>query len=113
MSEPLKAVPHATVNGKTITLTADQSTGDVCAYGFQMSVGSPAGATCTFSPLSSIQGDKNPRRNEDGQPYYISGTLQYSPITATVSKTGAYVFSLQVLDANRNENWADINVEVK
>lgn len=113
MVKPLKAVPTASVNGKVITLNADKSEGDVCAYGWQMSVGSPQGATVAFSPNSSVQGDKNSRRNETGQPYYLSGTLQYSPITATVSKIGTYIFSLQVLDANRNENWADITVEVK
>ena len=111
--KPLKAVPTASVNGKVITLVADKSEGDVCAYGWQMSTPSPAGATATFSPLSSVQGEKNPRRDEQGQPYYLTGTMKYSPITATVSKTGTYIFSLQVLDANRNENWADITVEVK
>lgn len=110
---PLKAIPSYMINGKTITLIADKSEGDVCAIGWQMSEGSPAGANCTFSPLSSIQGDKNPNRNNPGEPYYITGTLEYSAITATVDKTGSYVFSLQVLDANRNESWADVNVEVK
>ncbi len=105
--QPLKAIPNATVNNKTITLTADKSEGDVCAVGWQMSTGSPAGAKVTYSPTSFIQGEKNP----DGT--YKSGTLQFKPITATVDKVGTYVFSLQVLDANKKESWADINVEVK
>lgn len=114
MVKPLKAVPTASVNGKVITLTADKSEGDVCAYGWQKSVGSPQGATVAFNPIEgSIQGEKNPKRDEQGQPYYISGTIQIKPITATVDKVGTYIFSLQVLDANRNENWADISIEVK
>lgn len=110
---PLKAIPSYMVDGKKITLIADKSEGDVCALGWQMSVGSPAGAKCTFSPMSSLQGDKNPNRDIPNQPYYISGTLQFQNITAIVDKVGNYIFSLQVLDANRNESWADINVEVK
>jgi len=110
---PLKAVPTASVNGMVITLTADKSEGDVCAYGWQMSNGSPQGATVTFNPISSFQAEKNPDRDKPNQPYYKSGTLQYHEILATVNKPGNYIFSLQVLDANRNESWADINVEVK
>lgn len=111
---PLKAIPSYMIDGKTITLIADKSEGAVCAYGFQMSEGSPQGATVVFNPAEgSIQGEKNPSRNDPNQPYYISGSLKYSPIIATVNKAGNYVFSLQVLDAFRNESWADINIEVK
>lgn len=113
-TRPLKAVPSYMIDGKTITLIADKSEGDVCAYGFAMSVGSPAGATVVFNPIEgSVQGEKNPNRNNPGEPYYKSNTLQYIPITATVNKIGNYTFKLQVLDANRNEHWADIQVEVK
>ena len=110
--KPLKAIPSYMVDGKKITLIADKSEGDVCAIGWQMSNGSPQGAKVSFSPSSSIEGQKNPNRNTQGQPYYLKETFQFSPITATVDKVGKYVFSLQVLDANRNESWADINVEV-
>lgn len=112
-TRPLKAIPSYMVNGKQITLIADKSEGDVCAYGWQMSQGSVAGGTATFSPLSSVQGEKNPDRNIQGQPYYKSGTLQYSPIIATVNKVGTYIFTLQVLDAYQKESIADITVEVK
>lgn len=112
-TRPLKAVPTATVNGKVITLTADKSEGDVCSVGWAMSEPSPAGATVVFDPISYIQGEKHPKRNESGQPYFITGTFKYSAIKATVNKIGTYKFSLQVLDAFKNENWADITVEVK
>jgi hypothetical protein len=110
---PLKAVPSYGIDGKTITLLADKSEGDVCAYGWQVSVGSPVGANVTFSPNSSIQAQKNPDRDQPDQPYYLTGTLQFSPITANVDKAGTYIFSLQVLDAFRNESWADLTIEVK
>lgn len=112
-TRPLKAIPSYMINGKVITLIADKSEGDVCAYGWGLRSGSVVGGTAIFSPLSSVQGDKNPLRDQSGQPYYVSGSLKFTPITATVNKEGIYIFSLQVLDANRNENWADITVEVK
>lgn len=112
-TRPLKAVPTASVNGKVITLTADKSEGDVCAYGWALTATSPTQSTVSYSPNSSIQGDKNPDRDVSGQPYYLKGTLKYTPVMATVTKTGNYIFSLQVLDANKNESWADITIEVK
>lgn len=110
---PLKAIPSYMIDGKTITLIADKSEGDVCAYGWAMSQGSPEDATVKFSPNTSVQGEKNPNRDQPNQPYYISGTLQYFHIIATVDKLGTYIFSLQVLDGNRNDDWATLTIEVK
>lgn len=107
MSEPLQAIPKATVNGKIITLTSDQSKGDVCAYGFAMSTGSPDGAKVIFSPNSYAEGKKN----SDGT--FVPGTLKYIPITATVDKNGTYIFSMEVLDKDRNSDWEQFTIEIK
>jgi len=104
----LKATPEATVEGYKIRLSAAQSTGDVCAYGWAMSVGSPLKAKVKFSPKSSMQGQKTPDKKG-----YISNTCAFITITAEVNKPGEYIFSLQVLDKEKNSSWADIKVEVK
>lgn len=110
---PLKAIPSYMVDGKKITLIADKSEGDVCAAGWQMSIGSPQGADAIFYPSSSYQAQKNPDRDKPDQPYYISDTFEFQPITATVNKSGTYIFSLEVLDAFKKSSWADITIEVK
>jgi len=104
--KPLKAVPEFVVNGRNITLTADKSEGDVCSYGFDMAAGSPDGAHITFSPNSSVWGDKKDDK-------YVPGTLKFIPITATVDKPGDYNFSMEVLDRDRKSNWAYFKVTIK
>ena len=103
---PLKAVPTATVNGLKVTLMADQSQGDVCAFGWQASTAGDSGPF-TFDPNSSEQGTKNP----DGT--YVSGSCKLIPIVCTVPKAGNYSFDLEVLDSKKNTNWGTINVQVK
>jgi hypothetical protein len=52
---PLKAIPTATVNGLKVTLIADQSQGDICAYGWQANA-SGDGGPFIFTPNSSEHG---------------------------------------------------------
>lgn len=104
---PLKAIPEATIEGYKIRLSAAKSEGDVCAWGFAMSLGSPDKAKVKFSPKSSIQGQKTEDKKK-----YISGSCPFITITATVDCPGEYVFSLQVLDKDKKDHWADIKVNV-
>lgn len=104
---PLKAVANYTVDGLKITLLADKSEGDVCAYGWQANINGDSGPF-TFAPNSSEQGTKN----ADGT--YISGSCKIIPIVCTVPKAGIYSFDLEVLDSKKNSNWAtNLKVEVK
>jgi len=103
---PLKAVPSFTVNGKTITLTADKSEGDVCSYGFDMTADSPEGAHVVFKPNSSVWGEKKDDK-------YVSGTLKFIPITAQVDKPGDYIFQMEVLDHDRKSDWAKFKVTIQ
>lgn len=105
--EPLKAIPEATVDGFKIKLSAAQSTGYICAYGWSKSIGSPINSKVKFTPRSSMQGEKT-----EGGKKYISGTCPFITITATVDIPGEYIFSLQVLDKDKNDNWTDIKVNV-
>lgn len=107
METPLKAIPEATIEGYKIKLSAAKSEGDVCAYGWGMSLGSPDKARVKFSPKSSMQALKTEDKKK-----YISGSCPFITITATVDCPGEYVFSLQVLDKDKKDNWATIKVEV-
>lgn len=100
MSEvvPLKAVPTASVNGRVITLSADKSTGDITQYGWQLEDSSPTGGPVTYAPSSSK------RANDNG--------IDFTPITATVTKTGMYKFRLTVYDKS-SQDYNFINVDVK
>ena len=104
---PLKAIPEATVEGYKIRLSASKSEGDVCAYGWALSIGSPENAKVRFSPKRSMQGTKTEDKKK-----YISGTCPFVTITATVDCPGEYIFSLQVLDKDKNDHWADVKVSV-
>lgn len=98
-TQPLKAIPTASVNGKTITLSADQSTGPVVRYGWALDVSSPTDGGVAnpikFSPDMSHKGS------------------DFIPITATVTKTGKYSFSLMVYDAEGKSDYATVQMEVK
>lgn len=105
---PLKAVGVATVNGKTITFDASKSTGNIVAYGYALTIYSPttggSSNPITFSPSGG---------NYEGS--------NFIPITATVTKTGVYVFSLIVYnklpitnpEPTTNYDMVLITVEVK
>lgn len=108
-SKPLKAVLNATVSGMTITITADKSEGDVCAYGFDVyGVDTTLMFHATFSPGTSQQGQKNTAGTG-----YVSGTLTYIPLSATVDKKADYHVALEVLDSKRDTSWAYTIVTVK
>lgn len=107
-SKPLKAVLNATVSGMAITITADKSEGDVCAYGFDVyPVDTNLIFHVTFSPSTSQQGQKNSTGTG-----YVSGTLKYIPLSATVDKKAQYNVALEVLDSKRDTSWAYTKVTV-
>jgi len=105
---PLKAIPEATVEGYKIRLSAAKSEGDVCQYGWGMSLGSPDKAKVKFSPKSSMKGQKT-----EDKKAYIPGSCPFITITATVDCPGEYIFSLQVVDKDKNDHWADVKVTVE
>jgi hypothetical protein len=104
---PLKAIPEATVEGYKIRLSAAKSTGDICGYGWAMSLGSPDKAKVKFFPKSSMKGQKTEDKKS-----YISNSCPFITITAEVDTPGEYIFSLQVVDKDKNDDWADIKVTV-
>ncbi len=91
---PLKSIPTATASGKTITLTADKSTGDVKMYGWQLEDSSPTEGPVTYSPSSSHKG------------------ADFVPIAATVTRTGTFTFRLTVYSETA-QDYALINIDVK
>lgn len=105
----LKAIPSATVNGKTITFDASKSTGAIVAYGWALTIYSPTqgGSTnpITYSPNVAL--------NHIGS--------DFISMTATVTKSGTYVFSLIVYDESplngnlpiAHQDKALLTVEVK
>lgn len=96
MSEvTLKAVPAAVVNNEAVTLTADQSTGAIAKYGWQLDNSSPNSAQIVYTPSSSHKGS------------------DFVPIIANVPKTGIYVFGLTVYDAAGNQEYETVSVYVK
>lgn len=92
--QPLKAIPTASVNGNTITLSADKSTGPITSYGWQLEDSSPTGPPVTYSPSSSHKG------------------ADFAPIAATVTKTGTYTFRLTVY-SQIGQDFEFLNVDVK
>lgn len=94
MATTLKAVPEATVNGKTITLTANKSEGEITKYGWQLDISSPTTSPVTYAPSSSHKGG------------------DFVPITATVIKPGVYEFGLTVYDTD-GQDYQKIQIEVK
>jgi hypothetical protein len=96
---PLKSIPTAIANGKTITLTADKSTGPITSYGWALDVSSP-----TYADQSNPVTFSNGIFSHKG-PDFIS-------ITVTVGKAGKYAFSLIVYDADKNQNYNTVEVEV-
>lgn len=97
---PLKAIPTATVNGKVITLLADKSTGAITAYGWALDVSSP-----TYADQSNTVTFSNGVFSHKG--------ADFIPITVTVGKAGKYAFSLIVYDANKKQDYATVEIEVK
>ena len=93
-TQPLKAIPSYTVNGKVISLLANKSTGTLTTYGWQLEDSSPTYSPVTYSPSSSHKG------------------ADFVPIEATVQKTGTYTFRLTVYDKT-SQDFALLNVEVK
>lgn len=108
-TQPLKVIPTASVNGKTITLTADKSTGSITSYGWALDVSSPTYADAsnpiTITPLSR-------KAAKDGDGKWVL-PLEFKPATATVTKAGKYAFSLMVYDTDGKQYYATVEMEVK
>lgn len=107
-TQPLKAIPTASVNGMTITLSADKSTGPITSYGWALDVSSPTYADpsnpVVISPLSF-------KANKDDKGNWILPII-FHPTTTTVTKAGKYTFSLTVYDADKKQDYQTVEIEV-
>lgn len=108
-TQPLKAIPTASVNGKTITLSADKSTGPITSYGWALDVSSPTypdPSNPVFITPLSWEAKKDDKGN------WVLPIL-FSRSTTNVTKAGKYVFSLIVYDADKKQDYSTIEIEVK
>jgi hypothetical protein len=93
-TQPLKAIPSASVNGKEITFDVSKSTGSITQYGFQLEESTPTQSPVVYLPGSSHKG------------------ADFVSIKATVQKSGTYTFRLTVYDTSGQDH-TNFNVDVK